>query len=66
MAVRNGGFGALKPIPTLVAIGRREVTVLWNGLYACWVLAKGRDSVRYGRSNFSKILIIGERKEIGW
>ena len=63
--MRKGvSHGLLKPIATLFASGNRaEVGDLYFRK-PCWVSDKFRCRLRYGRSNLSRTMIAGQRREI--
>ena len=63
-AVRDGGFGSLNPCATVVESGSRAVVVECMDLKPCWVGLAGRTD-RVGRISFSRILLAGQRREMG-
>ena len=55
----------MKPRAMVVANGMSAVVVEWRGLNPCWAGFAGRVLVMKGRVSRLRILLAGQRREIG-
>ena len=65
MIVRLGGFFVLKPAVIVLLIWWRAVVVECFFLKPCWNVWVSVCSVMKGTTSFSRVLAMGERREIG-
>ena len=64
-AVRSGGFWLLKPRAIVVVSGMSVEVVEWRGSKPCCVGFAGIVFVMCGRISLSRILLAGQRREMG-